>query len=143
MQIEGGGENFLDFDLVQFVRAGGGAGGGFTADVFQHGGLGDHGLQPILHERPGSAVARFFLHPDDFLGVGILLQNRLNFRLGEWIQLLDTDDGGVGHLMFFPAAIETEIDLATAQQQSTHAFARRVGGIVDHQLEGSLGQLLQ
>ena len=142
-QIQRGREHLLGLDLVQLVRPGRRAGGFVAADVLQHRRLREHRLQAVLHEHPRPAVARLILHPDDLLGRAILREDRLDFLLRERIELLDAHDRHVRRLVLVAAGVEVEEDLAAAQQQPAHALARRVGRVVEHQLEGAVGQIFQ
>lgn len=59
----------------------------------------EQGLYSGLDETPGSGIERLFLTPDDVLGVGVAVKVLLKLLPGEWVQLFDTGDGGVGDVV--------------------------------------------
>ena len=55
----------------------------------------EQGLDSRLGETPCTGIERFFLTPNDSLGVGVSVEIFLQLLPRERVQLLDTGDGGV------------------------------------------------
>src|SRR5690625_3534737 len=54
--------------------------------------------QMMLDVEPGPLVFRLVLNPDHFCGVFVLAQLCLESLVGEWVELLNADDGNISTL---------------------------------------------
>src|SRR5579862_3015103 len=73
-------------------------------------------LQPV----PGALVARFFLAPDDLVGVRIEVDLRLKLVVRERIELRDAHDGDVLRVLLLARRHQVEEHLPAAQDDALH-----------------------
>ena len=127
----------LLLDLVGLGGAGGGASGGASLYA-EHGAVTGQTAQEGHHVEQGAHVGRLLLHPDDLLGVGVLVEGRLQFNFGPWVELLDEKDTD-GHV-FALCTLDAEVvaDLSGADEEAARVFDVVVGQDV---FEGGLAEL--
>ena len=100
-------------------------------------------LQARLRETPRTRIQRFFLSPDDSLGVGVLVEVLAQLGPGEGVQLFDAGDGGVFEFVLGAMFVEGDVDLAGAEDDAVDFFWRGdfvgfVGGVGDDPLKVGL-----
>jgi hypothetical protein len=78
----------------------------------------------VLDTVPGSLVARFFLTPDNFLGLTVSIDLSLKVIMGEWIELFQPDNCHIGHIMFASIGDEFVIYFATADNDARFFWVR-------------------
>jgi hypothetical protein len=83
-------------------------------------------LDTGLDEAPGTGVERFFLRPDNVLGVGVAVEVLLQLRPGEGVELFDTSDGGVADALAVTVLGKSGVDLARAHNNTLNLL-----GLVD------------
>lgn len=81
-------------------------------------GLVEHSLDTWLRESPSTSVKWLLLGPDDSLGVWIGVEVLLNLLPWEWVQLLDTGDGGVGDVVVGAVLEESGVDLSSTEDDT-------------------------
>jgi len=79
-------------------------------------------LNSWLSERPGASVERLFLGPDDCLRIWIAVKILLELLPWEWVQLLNTSNGGVLDVVVGAVLVEGSIDLSRAQDDTFDVF---------------------
>src|SRR6266545_1065535 len=95
--------------------------------------------QPV----PRALVLRLFLAPDDFGGIRILDDLRLEVGMRKRILLLEPDHRHVGDVVRAPEVDEVVIDFATAHDNAAHVLGDELVGFGDHRVELAFGELLQ
>lgn len=81
-------------------------------------GLVQDGLDTWLGEGPGTSIERLLLAPDDGLGIWIAVQVLLDLLPWEWVELLDTGDGGIGDAVVCAVLLQCGVDLAGTQDHA-------------------------
>ena len=100
-------------------------------------------LQSVPDLVPGTLVLRLLLTPDDFAGIRIIRQQFCVLVDWKWIQLFNTDNGNIRHLMNLTGLREIEINLATAEDNPPD-FARVDAAVVrNNEFETAVGQRTQ
>jgi hypothetical protein len=79
-----------------------------------------------LGEAPCTGVKRFFLTPNNGLGIGVHIEVLLQQLPWEWVQLLDTSNGGVFQIVVCAMLIQRGIDLTSAKNDTIN-----LSGFVD------------
>lgn len=69
-------------------------------------------LNTWLSEGPGTSVKWLLLTPDNGLGVLVGIEVLLNLLPWEWVQLLDTSNGGIGDVVVGAVLEESGVDLS-------------------------------
>src|SRR5438552_2640777 len=90
---------------------------------------------------PRALVLWLFLAPDDFHGIRILDDLRLEVGMREWILLLEPDHRHVGDVVRAPEVDEVVIDLAAAHDNAAHVLGNELVGFGDQRLELAFGEL--
>ena len=75
-------------------------------------------LQAMPYLVPRALVLRFFLAPDYFCGIWKAGNNGRKFGNRKWIELLDSNERGIGYVMHLAPFGQVEIDLAAADNQA-------------------------
>lgn len=101
--------------------------------------FGEHSVDAVADEAPGTSIIRLLLSPDYTLGIGICLKVRACLFPGEGMQLLDARDGNVAESQCLPLLGEGIVDLARAQNYPVNlariSNAGPMGGIGNDFLE--------
>lgn len=100
-------------------------------------------LNSRLRERPGARIQRLLLAPNDRLCIRVAVEVLFQLRPWEWVELLDTGDGGVGQVVLLAVFEESGEDLAGAEDDAVDLVVRVelefgvffVGGVRDDPLE--------
>lgn len=75
-------------------------------------------LDTWLSEGPGTSVKRLLLTPDNGLGVLVGVEVFLNLLPWEWVQLLDTSNGGIGDVVVGAVLDESGVDLSGTEDNT-------------------------
>lgn len=76
------------------------------------------GLNTWLSVTPGARVQRFFLGPDNVLGIGVAVQVLLELRPREGVQLLNTGNGRVANVVSLTVFHKCSVNLARANDHT-------------------------
>src|SRR3954465_13865429 len=68
--------------------------------------------------RPGTLVGRLLLHPEELLGVGVLVERGPQPPLGQRVELLDADDRDVVAVVLRLPGGQVVVDLAAGEQDA-------------------------
>jgi hypothetical protein len=83
------------------------------------------GLDPWLREAPRTCIQWLFLRPNDGFGIGILIEVFPELCPWERVQLFDTGDGGLVVLVLGTVFVQSDVDLACAEDHAINFFRRR------------------
>src|SRR5690349_20773059 len=94
---------------------------------------------------PRAHVFRLLLDPYQFARLGIAAEDGAELGVGEWIELLDPDDGDapaeLGGVLL--AGLDQRVvELAGNQQHARNRFRIVDRGVIESGMEGSLAQIL-
>lgn len=78
----------------------------------------EQSLNTRLSETPSTGVQRFFLCPDNVLGVGVRVKVLLEHSPWEGVQLLDTCNGSVSELVLLAVLVQRCVNLTSAQNDT-------------------------
>ncbi len=92
-------------------------------------------LQPVPDLVPGTLVFRLFLTPNNFIRVGVLLEQIRVVGNRERINLLDADKGNIVDALNLACFKQIVLDLAAAKYDSSRCFRLDVASLRDNQLK--------
>ncbi len=78
----------------------------------------EDGLNTWLSERPGTGVERLLLTPHNGLGVLVAVEVLLKLLPWEWVELLDTNNGGVLEVVLLAVLGESGVDLSGTENDA-------------------------
>lgn len=78
----------------------------------------DSPVESWLDIGPGTGVEWFLLAPDNVLDVVVLVEELLELGVGEWVHLLDAEDGNVGDFLGGAGLVEGGVDLAGTDDEA-------------------------
>src|SRR5215831_11220484 len=119
------------FGFVDGRVSGGGAGARGTAGVVQ----GSREEETGGDESPGAHVLGFFLDPDGVFGGGIGREQRSQDVCREGVELLESDDRGVGGFALGSFGLEVVEDFAAAEEETLDLEEVRSLRIINDGLE--------
>src|ERR1700686_3647469 len=130
--LAGGGEGqayegFL-FKFVGFGGAGGGAGAGRALDGAKFQTFALHQLADARHyEEMRAHIFRFFLNPDDFAGVGMLVDGGGEFRAQQRVELVEENNRGGGVIAATALGAQLVAELAADDQDALGVLHFAIG----------------
>lgn len=87
-------------------------------------GLVQQSLDARLSKAPSTSVQRFFLGPDNRLGIRVAVQVFLELLPREGVELLNTCNGDIVNLVFGTVLVQRSIDLTCAKNDTRDFLAR-------------------
>lgn len=126
------------FELVGLGGSGCRAGGGVAFDA-EDGAIADHAAELGHDVGEGTHVGGLFLHPDDFAGLGMLVDGGAELGFGKGIELLEEEDADGHVLALFALDAEIVADLAGGDDEAAGSFDVVVGKDVLEMVDGKVG----
>ena len=81
-------------------------------------------LDTRLREAPCACIQRFFLSPDNGLGIGVLIKVFLELSPREGVKLFDTGDCGLVVLVLSTVFVKSDINLPRTEDDTVNLFWR-------------------